>query len=167
MEDEFQSLLCRGDLRIPFAEHTPITDRRHNILIHCNTEGQRLIDEAILKWIEKNNSQLTKKCNMARQTKEIKVPEVLKMLETGHTRYKRDDQGLGNIQEKLGLTIAEVQEIFKHPKLANKKTKFPSRIKLIDDDEPVVVKTTPVEVPKEEKKEEPKEEPKKEDDVFS
>jgi hypothetical protein len=163
MEEQFQDLLCRGDYQIG------IDPVRLNAVttIWLGQEGYMRMTRVLNEWMEENNSQLTKKRNMARQIKEIKVPEVLKMLETGHTRYKKDDAGFGSIQEKLGLTVAEVQEIFKHSKLANKKTKFPSRIKLIDEDGPAVVTTAPEELPKVEQKEEKKEEPKKEDDVFS
>lgn len=68
--------------------------------------------------------------------KEISIAGLLEDLSNGLTRTK-DGKGynatLGSIEEKYSLTKAEVKDIFKHPLLANKKTRPPRTFVLIDD----------------------------------
>lgn len=68
--------------------------------------------------------------------KEISIAGLLEDLSNGLTRTK-DGKGynatLGSIEEKYDLSKAEVKDIFKHPLLANKKTKAPRTFRLVDD----------------------------------
>lgn len=118
---------------------------------------QRDLEDQIAEEKATLASEQNKKSHMARQTKEIKIPEVLELMKKGYVRYKKDDEGFGSIQEHYGLTNIEVAEVSRHPKLKGIKTKFPSRIKLIDEEQPK----------KEEVKTEEPQDSKAEDDVFS
>jgi len=119
---------------------------------------QRDLEDQIAEEKAAQTSAQNQKSNMARQTKDIKIPEVLELLKKGYTRYKKDDQGFGSIQEHYSLTIVEMAEVARHPKLRGKKTKFPSRIRLIDEDEALKQEETKADEP---------EVRQAEDDVFS
>lgn len=54
--------------------------------------------------------------------KVIDIQEILKDLENGLTRLKKEDRGKGNIQEKYDLSPNEIKELFKNPKLMYKRT---------------------------------------------
>lgn len=77
--------------------------------------------------------------------KNISIREVLNCLENGVTRTT-DSKGykteIGSIEEKYTLSKSEVKEMFKHPLLANKKTKPPKSFILIDDITEEVKNTT-------------------------
>jgi len=64
----------------------------------------------------------------------ISVQEVLKLLEDGYTRTRSRDRGYGSIQEKFDLTTSQLTDLFSHPKLKGKKTKFP-RLHILDNEE--------------------------------
>jgi hypothetical protein len=64
--------------------------------------------------------------------KQVKLSEVVELLKSGFTRYKKDDKGSGSIEEKLSLTPAEAKELFKHPKLVGLKTR-PVTLQIVDD----------------------------------
>lgn len=119
---------------------------------------QRDLEDQIAEEKAALLSAQNKTSNMAREEKKISIPEVLDLMKKGYTRYKKDDEGFGSIQEHYGLTAVEMAEVSRHPKLKGIKTKFPSRIRLIDDEEP-------------KKDKEPQDEPTPqrpaEDDVFS
>lgn len=55
----------------------------------------------------------------------IRVSDILKMLEEGKERPV--------IKQELGLTNAEMKQLFSHPKLKGLKAKKPSSIILVDD----------------------------------
>ncbi len=78
--------------------------------------------------------------------KEISIAGLLEDLSNGLTRTK-DGKGynatLGSIEEKYELSKAEVKDIFKHPLLANKKTKAPRTFLLVDDVTPLENNTAP------------------------
>lgn len=64
----------------------------------------------------------------------ITTSGVLADLKNGYTRFKKDDKGYGSIEEKYGLTVDEVKELFKTPSLRAKKTCEPKRkLEIIDD----------------------------------
>jgi hypothetical protein len=123
------------------------------IILNRNTMSymwvQRDLEDLIAEEKAALESAKNKKSNMARQVKEIKIPEILGLLAKGYVRYKKDDEGFGSIQEHYELTGVEVAEVFRHPKLKGVKTKFPSRIKLIDEPEaPEQPQTIETEQPK-------------------
>src|SRR6218665_490738 len=73
-----------------------------------------------------------------RETIELSISNLINDLKNGITRCKDDlgyDASRGSVEEKYGLTKAEVKEIFKEPKLVGLKVRVPkeSRYKLIDD----------------------------------
>lgn len=64
----------------------------------------------------------------------ITTSGVLTDLKNGYTRLKKDDRGFGSIEEKYGLTVDEVKELFQTPSLKAKKTAVPKRkLEIIDD----------------------------------
>lgn len=70
----------------------------------------------------------------------ITVSGVLEDLSNGYTRTtssKHYNSEIGSIEEKYGLNKTEVTELFKHPKLINKKTIIPkeTRFIIVDDTE--------------------------------
>tara|TARA_R100001463_G_scaffold60026_2_gene112372 strand:+ start:215 stop:571 length:357 start_codon:yes stop_codon:yes gene_type:complete len=78
--------------------------------------------------------------------KEISIAGLLEDLSNGLTRTKEGkgyNATLGSIEEKYELTKAEVKDIFKHPLLANKKTKAPRTFLLVDDVTPSESNTAP------------------------
>lgn len=59
---------------------------------------------------------------------------VLADLRNGYTRFKKDDKGFGSIEEKYGLTVNEVKELFQVDSLKARKTIAPKRkLEIIDD----------------------------------
>lgn len=67
--------------------------------------------------------------------KEIKISEVLSLLENGYTRYEKDAEVTGkSIQAYYGLPASKIATIFQHDKLKFQKTDFNS-FELIDDTE--------------------------------
>ena len=68
--------------------------------------------------------------------KEISIAGLLEDLSNGLTRTnngKGYNPTLGSIEEKYDLSKTEVKDIFRHPLLANKKTKAPRTFLLVDD----------------------------------
>jgi hypothetical protein len=64
----------------------------------------------------------------------ITTSGILKDLKSGYTRFKKDDKGYGSIEEKYGLTVDEVKELFKLDSLKARKTAEPKRkLEIIDD----------------------------------
>lgn len=55
--------------------------------------------------------------------KQLKVSEILEDLDNGLTRFEKDNEGSGSIQKKYNLSFNEVRELFRHPKLINRKTR--------------------------------------------
>ncbi len=66
------------------------------------------------------------------QVPEIKITEVISLLKKGYSRYRKDNKGYGSIQEKYGLSVNQIKELFSHEGLKGLKTKLPG-IKVIDD----------------------------------
>ena len=68
--------------------------------------------------------------------KQISIKGILDDLTNGLTRTvdgKGYNSELGSIEQKYELSKSDVKEIFKHPLLANKKTKLPRSFVLVDD----------------------------------
>lgn len=64
----------------------------------------------------------------------ITTSGVLADLKSGYTRFKKDDKGFGSIEEKYGLTVIEVKELFQTESLKARKTVEPRRkLEIIDD----------------------------------
>lgn len=57
------------------------------------------------------------------ERKQLKVSEILEDLDKGMTRLKKDDAGLGSIEDKYELSANQVKQLFAHPKLRNRKTR--------------------------------------------
>lgn len=62
---------------------------------------------------------------MSQEKREIKVSEILEMLNQGKDRKA--------IREELGVTHADMAAIFQHPKLKNKKPRSFSSLVVVDD----------------------------------
>lgn len=60
--------------------------------------------------------------------------QILDLLKQGYVRFKKEDDGngLGSVEEVTGLSIADLKEYLKHPRLANIRVKVPTSI-FIDD----------------------------------
>jgi hypothetical protein len=88
---------------------------------------------------------------MKNQTTEIKLSQLVNDLENGLTWLKKDDNGLGSIQEKYGAEDHEILTIQKHPKLRDLEPAV-FKFKIVDDlkdDEPTnQVETNPIPQPK-------------------
>lgn len=74
------------------------------------------------------------------EIKKIGLLAVREDLKNGLTRWKKDDLGFGNIEEKYSLTFSEMKILIQHPKMRGIKTKVPSII-LIDDIPEEIVET--------------------------
>ena len=62
-----------------------------------------------------------KKNNMAIQKEEVSidVKDIIELLHSGYTWYKKDDLGYGSIQEKYNALDMHIRVIQKHPELQN------------------------------------------------
>lgn len=71
---------------------------------------------------------------------QISIKQLINDLNSGLTRYKKDDFGNGSIEEKYNLSKSQIMRIFKHDKLKGLKVKGKTRLKdnidLIDDTNP-------------------------------
>lgn len=80
--------------------------------------------------------QTIKNKQMAESKKiEVGITQVLGLLKEGYARYKKQDKGKGSVQEKLGLSRAQVKKLFLHSALKGQKTKSLSAddITIVDD----------------------------------
>ena len=82
--------------------------------------------------------------------KKITVSEIKEHLANGVTRKTCSTGYLeenGSIQEKYGLSKAEVDRLFSYSKLKGLKTKFPKNdsFELVDDEEAILLEETPAE----------------------
>lgn len=93
---------------------------------------QRDLEDQILEEVLEHRKQ-TKTNNMATEQKRIKPADVLALLKSGYTRYRKDDAGFGNLQDHYSLTGVEVKRLCQHDLLKKKKTVFPGFV--IDEDE--------------------------------
>lgn len=75
---------------------------------------------------------------------EVAPADVITLLKTGYSRWKKDDQGFGSIQEKYGLTFSEMKELFEHKDLKGIKRKV-SRLKIVEKAVPTTAPATVVE----------------------
>lgn len=89
---------------------------------------EKYVQRDLEDQIEEEYKQKGLTYNKTKMTKEIQVikPEdVLELIQKGYTRFKKEDEGYGNIEEKYNLSPSEVRRLFKHPLLSNKKRKVP------------------------------------------
>lgn len=93
----------------------------------------------ILQYVQRDLEDLIqeiKQEKMSEPIREIKInlKEVVDLINQGYTRYKKDDKGQGNIQEKLGLTFGQAKELFQDEHLKHMKSKPPKvKITIIND----------------------------------
>jgi hypothetical protein len=66
------------------------------------------------------------------QRPKVKIMEIVDLLKKGYTRYRKDNKGFGSIQEKYGLSVSQIKELFAHEGLKGLKTRTPG-IEIIDD----------------------------------
>lgn len=52
----------------------------------------------------------------------LSIPQLIRDLNNGMTRFQHEDAGWGSIQQKYGMTDTEVAFYFRHPKLASAET---------------------------------------------
>lgn len=96
---------------------------------------QRDLEDQIREELEER-SRLNNNTNQ--QVMSLTTSGVLADLKNGYTRFKKDDKGYGSIEEKYGLTVDEVKEVFKLDSLKARKTAVPKRkLEIIDDLAPV------------------------------
>ena len=71
--------------------------------------------------------------------------QILTDIKSGLTRWKKDDLGLGSIEEKYGLTFSEMKIVNSHPKIKGIKTSIPTVLILddFDGDDMVDLRTPP------------------------
>lgn len=81
--------------------------------------------------------------------KKVILSQIVEDLNSGLTRWKKDDIGFGSIEKKYSLQMNEMIELLAHPKLKNVETKIPTFVIVDDipDESPVVAPvTTAIEV---------------------
>lgn len=66
------------------------------------------------------------------ELKEVVITQVITLLKKGYSRYRKDDQGFGSIQEHYGLTFTEMKNLFAHPLLKGIK-RSTSRLVIVED----------------------------------
>ncbi len=69
--------------------------------------------------------------------KRVSLAEVARLMKAGFVRFKKDDDGngVGNIEEELGLSPAALKEIYANDKIKGIRIKVPTYV-LIDDYNP-------------------------------
>lgn len=78
--------------------------------------------------------------------KEVSLLQIVEDLNSGLSKWKKDDIGFGSIEKKYNLTIEEAIVLFNHPKIKNKEPRIPTFVivdDLPDDEEKVVMISTP------------------------
>jgi len=77
--------------------------------------------------------------------KKVTLSQVVEDLNSGLTRWKKDDIGFGSLEKKYNLQMSEMIQLLAHPKLQNVETKIPTFI-IIDDIEDIALETTTIQV---------------------
>lgn len=67
-----------------------------------------------------------------KMTKRINLSQVVEDLNSGLTRWKKDDIGFGSLEKKYNLTNTEAIQLFSHPKIKNVESKIPTFV-IVDD----------------------------------
>lgn len=65
-------------------------------------------------------------------SKRVNLSQIREDLNSGLTRWKKDDIGFGSIEKKYSLLLQEAVELFAHPKIRNIETRIPTFI-IVDD----------------------------------
>lgn len=107
------------------------------------SEKTKWVDVPKAKYVQRDledqirEEQEARKVNNSTNTQimaTITTSGILADLKSGYTRFKKDDKGFGSIEEKYGLTVNEVKELFQTPSLKARKTAEPKRkLEIIDD----------------------------------
>ena len=108
---------------------------------------EELQSKSFHNHLETNLKTKTMSTAAAAPKREIKISEVLGLLDKGYTRLTKFDKGEGSIQSFYGLTNSQVKELFEAPKLKGRKTKTVSVI-AIDDAPDVEALTIRAKTPK-------------------
>lgn len=66
------------------------------------------------------------------ETKSVRLAQIVEDLNSGLTKWKKDDIGFGSIEKKYNLLLSEAVELFNHPKIKNLEHKIPTFV-IIDD----------------------------------
>ena len=64
--------------------------------------------------------------------KKVTLSQVVEDLNSGMTRWKKDDIGFGSIEKKYNLQMSEMIQLLAHPKLKDVESKIPTFI-IVDD----------------------------------
>lgn len=67
-----------------------------------------------------------------KMTKKVVLSQVVEDLQSGLSRWKKDDIGFGSLEKKYNLTLQECIELFNHPKIKNVESKIPTFV-IVDD----------------------------------
>jgi hypothetical protein len=80
---------------------------------------------------------------MNEMRKQVKLSQIREDLNSGLTRWKKDDIGFGSLEKKYNLTMQEMIQLLANPKVASVETRIPTFI-IIDDieDEEVTTQET-------------------------
>jgi len=106
-----------------------IEDAGNGTLMSVHHFVQRDLEDQI----EEEKQSKKSNTDMATSVKNIKISEVIALLNKGYTRYKFDSRNsIGSIQEFYDLKKTEVVKLFKDPKLKGKKVKSVP-INVVDD----------------------------------
>lgn len=81
--------------------------------------------------------------------KKVVLSQIVEDLNSGLTRWKKDDIGFGSLEKKYSLQMNEMIELLAHPKLKNVETKIPTFI-IVDDIEDIAEEVPQVKVEQEE-----------------
>jgi hypothetical protein len=69
-------------------------------------------------------------------TKKVVLSQIIEDLESGLTRWKKDDIGFGSLEKKYSLTLPEMIKLLAHPKINLIETTIPAFV-IVDDLEEV------------------------------
>lgn len=64
--------------------------------------------------------------------KKVNLSQLIEDLNSGLTRWKKDDIGFGSLEKKYNLSTSEMAQILTHPRLKNVESKIPTFI-IVDD----------------------------------
>jgi hypothetical protein len=85
---------------------------------------QRDIEDQISEEY-KEKGLIYNRTHMSKTIPVIDPKEILDLIKSGYSRFKKDDEGFGSIQEKYNLSDSDVKRLFRHPLLRFKKTSIP------------------------------------------
>lgn len=78
--------------------------------------------------------------------KKVILSQVVEDLNSGLSRWKKDDIGFGSLEKKYNLQMSEMIQLLAHPKLKDVETKIPTFIIVDDIPEEIQQPTSTIEV---------------------